>query len=186
MTRHGMVMPQPSSPSRGVAQITTPNQRARISQPPTATSTPESSSRHSSQKASGAAMGASAATAGRTAASLRAAIAVSAEVSVSTLYSRADVAPAPSTNLRQGSQSCRNAFAAGPRRWTSARSRGPGPSRSSQVRPARLWPQADDWYAATIRAWPGQRLLGPRNGPQGLFELFEFFLSWWAVLDLNQ
>ena len=44
MTRHGMVMPRSSTPSRGVAQMTTPNQRARMSQAPVATSTPESSS----------------------------------------------------------------------------------------------------------------------------------------------
>ena len=30
MTRQGMVMPRPSSPSRGVAQMTTPNHRARV------------------------------------------------------------------------------------------------------------------------------------------------------------
>ena len=46
-------------------------------------------------------MPASAATTGRTAASLRAAIVLSAEVSVSTIHSRADVASAPSTSLRQ-------------------------------------------------------------------------------------
>ena len=64
MTRHGMVMPRSSTPSRGVAQMTMPNQRARMSQPSVATSTPESSSRHSCQNASGAAMPASAATTG--------------------------------------------------------------------------------------------------------------------------
>ena len=100
-------MPRPSSPSRGVAQMTTPNQRARISQPPAATSTPESSSRHSSQNASGAAMPASAATTGRTAASLRAASALSAEVSVSTIQNHADAASAPSTSSRQWPRSCR-------------------------------------------------------------------------------
>jgi hypothetical protein len=78
------VMPGPSSPSRGVAQTTTPNQRARMSQPPAVTSTSKSSSRHNSQNASGAAMPASAATTGRAAASLRAAIALSADVSLST------------------------------------------------------------------------------------------------------
>src|SRR6266568_2338808 len=41
MTRQEMVMPRPSSPSCGVAQMTTPNQRARMSQPPAVTSTPE-------------------------------------------------------------------------------------------------------------------------------------------------
>ena len=100
-------MPRSSTPSRGVAQMTTPNQRARMSQAPVATSTPESSSRHSSQNASGAARSASAATLGRIAASLRAAIAFSAEVSVSTIQSHADVASAPSTSSRQRPWSCR-------------------------------------------------------------------------------
>ena len=56
----------------------------------------------------------SAATTGRTAASLRAAIALSAEVSVSTIHSRADVASAPSTSLRQwlGAVGERSALAA--------------------------------------------------------------------------
>jgi len=36
MTRHGMVMPRPSTLSRGMAQMTTPNQRARMSQRPVA------------------------------------------------------------------------------------------------------------------------------------------------------
>jgi len=85
MTRHGMVISRPSTPSRGVAQMTTPNQRARISQLPPATSTPESSSRHTCQNASGAAMPATAATIGRIAASLRAATAISADVSASCL-----------------------------------------------------------------------------------------------------
>lgn len=107
MTRHGMVMPRSSTPSRGVPQMTTPNQRARMSQAPVATSTPESSSRHSSQNASGAAIPASAATLSRIAASLRAAIAFSAEVSVSTIQSHADVASAPSTSSRQRPWSCR-------------------------------------------------------------------------------
>jgi hypothetical protein len=49
---------------------------------------------------------ASAATTGRTAASLRAAIALSAEVSVSTIHSHADLAPAPSANSRQWPWSC--------------------------------------------------------------------------------
>jgi hypothetical protein len=66
-----------------------------------------SSSRHSSQNASGAAMPASAATTGRIAASLRAAIACSAEVSVSTIHSRADVASAPSASPGQWPPSCR-------------------------------------------------------------------------------
>ena len=52
-------------------------------------------------------MPASAATTGRTAASLRAAIALSAEVSVSTIQSHADVASAPSTSSRQWPRSCR-------------------------------------------------------------------------------
>ena len=69
--------------------------------PPLATSTPESLSRHSSQNASGAAMPASAATTGRIATSLRAAIAFSAEVSMSTIHSRADMVSAPSASLRQ-------------------------------------------------------------------------------------
>ena len=76
MMRHEMVVPRPSSPSRGVAQMTTPNQRARISQPLAITSMPKSSSRHNSANASGAATPTSAATTGRTAASLRAAIAL--------------------------------------------------------------------------------------------------------------
>ncbi len=101
-------MPRSSTPSRGVAQMTTANQRARMSQAPVATSTPESSSRHSSQNASGAAIPASAATLGRIAASLRAVtIAFSAEVSVSTIQSHADVASAPSTSSRQRPWSCR-------------------------------------------------------------------------------
>jgi hypothetical protein len=36
MTRHGMVMPRPSTLSRSMAQMTTPNQRARTSQLPVA------------------------------------------------------------------------------------------------------------------------------------------------------
>ena len=100
-------MPRSSTPSRGVAQMTTPNQRARMSQASVATSTPESSSRHSSQNASGAAIPASTATLGRIAASLRAAIAFSAEVSVSTIQSHADVVSAPSTSSRQRPWSCR-------------------------------------------------------------------------------
>ena len=51
-------------------------------------------------------MPASAATTGRAAASLRAAIALSAEVSVSTIHSHADLAPAPSANSRQWPWSC--------------------------------------------------------------------------------
>ena len=41
ITRHWIVSPRRSSPSRGVAPTTTPNQRPRISQPPVRTSTPE-------------------------------------------------------------------------------------------------------------------------------------------------
>jgi len=113
MTRQGIVMPRPSSPSRGVTQMTTPNQRARMSQPLVATSTPESSSRHSSQNASGATMPARAATPGRFAASLRTAIAFSAEVSVSTIQSHADVTSAPSTSSRQRPGAGRRAVQAG-------------------------------------------------------------------------
>ena len=50
--RQGMVSPRGSSPSRGVAATTTPNQRPRISQPSTRTSTPVSSSRHSCHNSS--------------------------------------------------------------------------------------------------------------------------------------
>ena len=46
-SRAGIVSPRRSSPSRGVATTTTPNQRPRISQPSTRTSTPVSSSRRS-------------------------------------------------------------------------------------------------------------------------------------------
>ena len=28
--------------------------------------------------------------------------------------------------------------------------------------------------------------VGLRNGLKGLFEVFDFSLTWWAVLDLNQ
>ena len=49
ITRQGIISPRRNSPSRGVAPTTTPNQRPRISQPSTRTSTPVSSSRHSCQ-----------------------------------------------------------------------------------------------------------------------------------------
>jgi len=41
ITRHGIVSPRGSSPVRGVAPTTTPNQRPRISQPSMRTPTPE-------------------------------------------------------------------------------------------------------------------------------------------------
>ena len=52
ITRHGIVSPRRNSPVRGVAPTTTPNQRPRISQPSTRTSTPVSSPRHSCQRSS--------------------------------------------------------------------------------------------------------------------------------------
>ena len=52
ITRHGIVSPRGNSPVRGVAPTTTPNQRPRISQPSTRTSTPVSSSRHSRHRSS--------------------------------------------------------------------------------------------------------------------------------------
>ena len=52
ITRHGIVSPRRSSPSRGVASTTTPNQRPRISQPPMRTSNLVSSSRHSCHRSS--------------------------------------------------------------------------------------------------------------------------------------
>ena len=52
ITRQGIVWPRGSSPSRGVAPTTTPNQRPRISQPSMRTSTPVSSSRHSCHRSS--------------------------------------------------------------------------------------------------------------------------------------
>ncbi len=45
ITRQGIVWPRGSSPVRGVAPTTTPNQRPRMSQPPVRTSAPVSSSR---------------------------------------------------------------------------------------------------------------------------------------------
>ena len=52
ITRHGIIWPRRSSPVRGVAPTTTPNQRPRISQPSMRTSTPVSSSRHSCHRSS--------------------------------------------------------------------------------------------------------------------------------------
>ena len=52
ITRHGIVSPRRSSPSRGVAPTTTLNQRLRISRPSTRTSTSVSSSRHSRHRSS--------------------------------------------------------------------------------------------------------------------------------------
>ena len=80
ITRHGIVSPRRSSPVRGVASTTTPNQRPRIFQPSIRTSTPVSSSRHSRHMSSGCTMPATAARWGRTPASRRAAIRTSAGV----------------------------------------------------------------------------------------------------------
>jgi hypothetical protein len=52
ITRHGIVSPHRSSPSRGVATATTPNQRPRISQPSIRTSTLVSASRHKCHRSS--------------------------------------------------------------------------------------------------------------------------------------
>ena len=51
-SRHGIVSPRGSSPVRGVALTTTPNQRPRISQPSIRTSSPANSSRHSCHRSS--------------------------------------------------------------------------------------------------------------------------------------
>jgi len=80
ITRHGIVSPRRSSPSRGVAPTTTPNQRPRISQPSMRTSAPVSSSRHNCHSSSGCTMPATAARWGRAPASRRAAISISARV----------------------------------------------------------------------------------------------------------
>ncbi len=80
ITRHGIVSPRRSSPVRGVAPTTTPNQRPRISQPSMRTSRPVSSSRHSCHRSSGCTMPATAARWGRAPASRRAAIRTSAGV----------------------------------------------------------------------------------------------------------
>jgi hypothetical protein len=80
ITRHGIVSPRRNTPSRGVASMTTPNQRPWISQPSARTSTPVSSSRHNCHRSSGCTMPATAARCGRALASRRAAISVSAGV----------------------------------------------------------------------------------------------------------
>jgi hypothetical protein len=80
IARHRIVSPRCSSPSRGVAPTTTPDQRPRISQPSVWTSTPVSSSRHSCHRSSGCTMPTRAASRGRAPASRRAAIRISAGV----------------------------------------------------------------------------------------------------------
>ena len=92
ITRQGIISPRRSSPSRGVAPTTTPNQRPRISQPSTRTSTP-SSSRHSRHRSSRCTIPATAARCGRAPASRRAAIRTSAGVSTLTTTAWARAAP---------------------------------------------------------------------------------------------
>jgi hypothetical protein len=73
-TRQGIVWPRRSSPIRGVAPMTIPNQRPRMSQPPVPTSTPVGSARHNCHRSAGCTMPATAARCGRAPASRRAAI----------------------------------------------------------------------------------------------------------------
>ncbi len=80
ITRQGIVWPRRNSPVRGVAPMTTPNQRPRISQPSIRMSTPVSSSRHNCHRSSLCAMPATAAKWGRSPARRRAAISTSAGV----------------------------------------------------------------------------------------------------------
>jgi len=85
ITRQGIVWPRRSSPSRGVAPMTTPNQRPRMSQPLTRTSTPVSSSRHNCHRSSRCTIPATAARCGRAPASRRAAMRISAGVRTLTM-----------------------------------------------------------------------------------------------------
>jgi hypothetical protein len=92
-TRQGIVWPRRSSPVRGVAPTTMPNQRPRMSQPSIRTSTPVSSARHNSHRSSLFTMPATAARWGRAPASRRAAIRTSAGVGALTTPAWARAAP---------------------------------------------------------------------------------------------